>query len=149
MDADPTAYAAFFPIAQKQAAKTLPLFEAEIRKQATFSWDDPPLDPAWTKPDTALAGKIEMGEGMLTERFAFCQTTALDEFLTTAEGLRNSGYRPIRFRPYADGNATRVAAVWTRDGRPWRLAHDQSADKIREADERNRKEGLPPRRCRR
>ena len=144
MDADHTAYAAFFPIAQKQAAKTLPLFEAEIRKQATFSWDDPPLDPAWTKPDTALAGKIEMGEGMLTERFAFCQTTALDEFLTTAEGLRNSGYRPIRFRPYADGNATRVAAVWTRDGRPWRLAHDQSADKIREADERNRKEDFIP-----
>ena len=144
MDADPTAYAAFFPIAQKQAAKTLPLFQAEIRKQATFSWDDPPLDPAWTKPDTALAGKLEMGEGMLTERFAFCQTTALDEFLTTAEGLRNSGYRPIRFRPYADGNATRVAAVWTRDGRPWRLAHDQSADKIREADERNRKEDFIP-----
>ena len=45
MDADPTAYAAFFPIAQEQAAKTLPLFQAEIRKQATFSWDDPPLDP--------------------------------------------------------------------------------------------------------
>ncbi|HKM52642.1 MAG TPA: ATP-binding protein, partial [Isosphaeraceae bacterium] len=66
MDADHAAYAAFFPIAQKQAAKTLPLFEAEIRKHATFSWDDPPLDPAWTKPDTALAGKIEMGEGMLT-----------------------------------------------------------------------------------
>ena len=121
MDADPKAYAAFFSIAQAQAAKTLPLFQEEIRKKA-FSWDDPSLDPAWTKPDTALVGKIEMGEGMLTERFAFCQTMPLDEFLTTAECLRKSGYRPIRLRPFADGQVVRVAAVWTRDGRNWQMA---------------------------
>ena len=30
MDADPKAYAAFFPIAQRQESKTLPLFQAEI-----------------------------------------------------------------------------------------------------------------------
>ena len=36
---------------------------------------------------------------------------------TVAEGLRKSGYRPVRFRPYADGPAVvKVAAVWTRDG---------------------------------
>ena len=34
MDADPKAYAAFFPIAQRQEAKTLPLFQAEIAKKA-------------------------------------------------------------------------------------------------------------------
>ena len=42
MDADPKAYAAFFPIAQEQAAKTLPLFQAEISKKPTYSWNDPP-----------------------------------------------------------------------------------------------------------
>ena len=68
----------------------------------------------------------------------------LDEFLTTAEGLRPSGYRPTRFRPYAEGKSLRVAAVWIRDGRPWRIAHDQSADEIRQTDERNRKEGYLP-----
>ena len=31
---------------------------------------------------------------MLAERFAFCQTMPLDEFLTIAEALRKSGYRP-------------------------------------------------------
>ena len=81
---------------------------------------------------------------MLTERFAFCQTMPLDEFLKVAEGLRKSGYRPIRFRPYAEGKTLRVAAVWTRDGRPWRMAHDQTADEIRQTDERNRKEGYLP-----
>ena len=40
MDADFKAYAAFFPIAQKQAANTLPLFQAEIRKQATIPDSD-------------------------------------------------------------------------------------------------------------
>ncbi len=37
-----------------------------------------------------------------------------------------------------------MAAVWTRDGRPWRMAHDQTADEIRQTDERNRKEGYLP-----
>ena len=36
MDADPKAYAAFFPIAQRQESKTLPLFQAEIDKKATI-----------------------------------------------------------------------------------------------------------------
>ena len=40
MDADFKAYAAFFPIAQRQAANTLPLFQAEIRKQATIPDSD-------------------------------------------------------------------------------------------------------------
>ena len=35
MDADPKAYADFFPIAQGQAAKTLPLFQAEIARKLT------------------------------------------------------------------------------------------------------------------
>jgi tetratricopeptide (TPR) repeat protein len=81
---------------------------------------------------------------MLTERFAFCQTMPMDEFLTTAEDLRKSGYRPIRFRPYAEGKGLRVAAIWTRDGRPWRLAQDQSIEEIRLTDEQNRKDGYLP-----
>jgi len=35
MDSDAKAYGAFFPIAQSQAATTLPLFEDEIKKEAT------------------------------------------------------------------------------------------------------------------
>ena len=36
MDADPKAYAAFFPIVQRQESKTLPLLRAEIAKKATM-----------------------------------------------------------------------------------------------------------------
>ena len=141
---DPKAYLSFFPIAERQAVKTLPLFQAELAKKATYSWNDPPLDPTWAKPDVSLVSRIESAQGILAERFAFCQTMPLDEFLTTAEGLRPSGYRPTRFRPYAEGKSLRVAAVWVRDSRPWRLAHDQSAENVRQTDERNRKEGYLP-----
>ena len=34
-------------------------------------------------------------------------------------------------------------------GVTWRMAHDQSAEEVHQADERNRKEGVPSRRCRR
>ncbi len=145
MDADRKAYAAIFPIAQRQEAKVLPLFQAEISKQPTYSWDDPPLDPSWTKPDARLVRRIESAQGILTERFAFCQTMPLDEFVRTAEDLRASGYRPVRFRPYADGQVLRVAAVWARDGRNWRLLSGLSREQIREQGEsfRNVRRGSP------
>jgi hypothetical protein len=60
--------------------------------------------------------RIEMAQGILSERLSFRQTMALDEFLTTAEALRASGYRPVRLRPYRDEQGVRVAAVWVRDG---------------------------------
>jgi len=141
MASGPKAYQSLFPVVEKSAEQVLPLFQAEISKKATYSWNDPPLDPSWTTPDSMLTGKIESAQGMLAERFAFCQMMPLEEFVEFAEALRPSGYRPTRFRPYAEGKTLRVAAVWTCDGRPWRMAHDQSAENVRQTDERNRKEG--------
>src|SRR4029077_10919899 len=107
-------------------------------------WDDPPLILSWSKADASLASRIESAQGILTERFAFCQTMPLDEFLTTAEGLRRSGYRPTRLRPYADGQVVRVAAVWTRDGRNWRISSRLTTNEVRQQDERNRKDKFLP-----
>jgi serine/threonine protein kinase/formylglycine-generating enzyme required for sulfatase activity/tetratricopeptide (TPR) repeat protein len=123
MDADPKAYGTLFPVAESLAATILPYFEAEIAKTPTFTWSDAPLDPSWVQPDAALVGKIDSASGMLTDRFGFCQTMPLEQFLSTTEGLRKSGYRPIRFRPFRHGSGgIQVAAVWTRDGRDWRIA---------------------------
>jgi formylglycine-generating enzyme required for sulfatase activity len=143
MDADPKEYAACFAVAQYHESMTSPLLQAEIDKKLQLSWNDPALDPSWTTPDATLIGKIQSAQGMLTGRFAFCQTMPLDEFAKVAESLRKSGYRPNRFRPFPDGKTLHVAAVWTREVRPWRMAHDQTSDEIRQADERNRKEGYP------
>ena len=144
MVADPKAYVSLFPVAEKRAEQVLPVLQAELAKKATYSWNDPPLDPSWTKPEASLVSQIESAQGILAERFAFCQTMPLDEFVATAEALRKSGYRPVRFRPYADGTGTRVAAVWNRDGRHWRLASGQTPDEIRRQDEKNRTEKFLP-----
>jgi formylglycine-generating enzyme required for sulfatase activity/tetratricopeptide (TPR) repeat protein len=144
MAADAKAYRTLFPIAERQTEKTLPIFEAELKKTATFDWSDPPLDPSWTKPDAALVARIEAAGGLIAERFAFCQAMPLDEFLATAEALRPSGYRPVRFRPYADGSAVRVAAVWTRDGRKWWVAAGLTAEEVRQRDAMNRDAKLLP-----
>jgi len=143
MDAQPKAYASLFPIAQRLEAKTLPLFQDEIARTLP-TWNDPPLDLSWTKPDATLTAKIESAQGMFTERFAFCQTMPLEEFLKVVEQLRPSGYRPTRFRLYAEGKSLGVAAVWTRDGRPWRLASGLTAEEVRTHDERKRAERFLP-----
>ncbi len=54
----------------------------------------------------------------------------MDELLATAEGLRKSGYRPEKFRPYGDGQVLRAAAVWARDGRDWRIGWDLTAAEV-------------------
>jgi serine/threonine protein kinase/formylglycine-generating enzyme required for sulfatase activity/tetratricopeptide (TPR) repeat protein len=144
MDSDPKAYLSFFPVAEKKAEQVLPVLQAELVKGATYSWNDPPLNPSWTKPDSALVSRLESEHGELAERFAFCQKMPLDDFLTTAEALRKSGYRPVRFRPFADEQVIRVAAVWTRDGRNWRISSDMTAEEVRQEDERNKKDKYFP-----
>jgi formylglycine-generating enzyme required for sulfatase activity/tetratricopeptide (TPR) repeat protein len=144
MVSDQKAYLSLFPVAEKKAEQVLPIFQAELDKRATFSWDDPPLDPSWTKPDASLVSRIESAQGLVAERFVFCQTMRLEEFQTIAEALRESKYRPIRFRPYVDEQVVRVAAVWTRDGRNWRIASGLTADEIRSQDERDKKDKFLP-----
>jgi serine/threonine protein kinase/formylglycine-generating enzyme required for sulfatase activity/tetratricopeptide (TPR) repeat protein len=144
MVADDTAYRRLFPVAEKKAEYVLPVFRAELAKKATYSWDDPPLDSTWTKPDPGLGSRIEAAQGILSERFAFCQTMPLDEFLTTAEALRKSGYRPVRFRPYSPEQTVSVAAVWTRDGRNWRIASGLTAHAVRQQAERNKEDKFLP-----
>ena len=144
MVSDPKAYLSLFPVAEKRAEQILPVFQAELAKKATYSWNDPPLDPTWTQPDASLVSRIESAQGILYERFAFCQTMLLDKFLKTAEALSKSGYRPVRFRPYSDGGMVRVAAVWTRDGWNWRPASGLSPEQIRQQDEENRSDKFLP-----
>jgi formylglycine-generating enzyme required for sulfatase activity len=144
MDADPKAYLSLFNVAEKKADQVLPIFRGELAKKATYSWEDATTDPSWTKPDAAFVSRVESAQGILHERFAFCQTMPLDEFLTTAEVLRKSGYRPIRFRPYADEKVVKVAAVWTRDGRNWQISSGLNGDEVRRQDERNHEEKFVP-----
>src|SRR5207302_764748 len=91
-----------------------------------------------------LRREIEDADGLLAERWALCQTLPLDRWASVAEGLRQSGYRPVRLRPYAYGPNTLVAAVWTRDSRTWKAELGLTAAAVRERDTVHQRNGLIP-----
>ena len=118
------------------------IFEHELNRKLGPQWDDPPLAENWTTPAPTVVQQIESAHGLVAERFAFCQTMPLDEFEQVAEKLRQSGYRPIRLRPYAHHGSVKTAAAWTRDGRVWQMAINQSKEAIQQEDEKQRREGF-------
>jgi len=120
------------------------LLQKELAREPTFDWKDAPLDPAWAAPAAAIRQEIEQADGILAERFALCQTLPLERFSPVAEALRGCGYRPVRLRPYAVGTDVRTAAVWSRDGREWRMVVGKTPDQMRASDAENRKQGYRP-----
>lgn len=92
----------------------------------------------WTTPVPGIRKRFAAAHGMLTERFAFCQTMDLDEFHWLVDELRPSGYRPTSFRPYIAKGNVHVAAVLIRDGQPFVIASGQLSNQI---EARNRSAG--------
>jgi formylglycine-generating enzyme required for sulfatase activity len=143
-DADPKQYAVLFPLLAAKRERAVGLLTDELAKTAGFDWKDTPLDPSWPAPDAALVRQVETAHGQVAERFAFCQTLPLAQFDALAAALRRCGYRPIRLRPYAAGDAVQVAAVWSRDGRDGQAAHGLTAAEVRRQDGERRKQGYQP-----
>jgi serine/threonine protein kinase/formylglycine-generating enzyme required for sulfatase activity len=129
LDTDPRWFTTLFPLLARHRGDVIPLLQSELDKQAEARWSDPPV---LTSLDLKVARRLEQAGGLVAERFAFCQTLPLAELEDLAKRLRVSDYRLTRVRPYADGAGTRVAALWTRDGRDWRLALDLTADEVEE-----------------
>jgi serine/threonine protein kinase/formylglycine-generating enzyme required for sulfatase activity len=144
LDADEKQFAVLYPKFQGHGEGGRALLAAELGKGCRPQWTDPPLSPSWQEPDAESMASIEAGQGVLAERFAFTQTMPLDDFVAVAERLRKSGYRPIRFRPYAAGRAVRVAAVWTRGGQDWHLMYGLDREQLDRHDEDLRQRGYLP-----
>jgi formylglycine-generating enzyme required for sulfatase activity len=136
--------AVLLPVLLKHESETVASMTTELKRTLEPNWNDLPLEPAWTTPGAMLVDKITAAQGMLEERFAFCQTMTLDEFLGVADGLRASGYRPVCFRPFAVADSILVAAIWTRDGQSWQMAHDLSAAELRKQESAQRQKGFLP-----
>ena len=68
----------------------------------------------------------------------------LEDFMAVAKGMEKYGYNPSRFRPYAEGGNLRVAAVWSREGKAWRLAHDLALEEIRKQNFLVKQQGFQP-----
>jgi formylglycine-generating enzyme required for sulfatase activity len=146
MDANDKQFAALFPQVQAAGTRAVAPLLAELDRQAAFPWDDRPLDPAWPPPAGAAMRQVEAAQGLVAERFALCQTLPLEQFLAVAEALRPAGYRPIRVCPFGRGSGAPVlvAALWTRDGRDWRLRPDAAAADVPVADAEQQRQGYRP-----
>jgi formylglycine-generating enzyme required for sulfatase activity len=145
MDADEKQFAVLFPKLQGRAEAALAPLHAELDLKAPPSpWPDEPLRSEWKNPDEGTRQRLEAAQGMLEERFAFCQTLPLADFAALAEDLRPCGYRPIRVRPYTEDGAVLVAALWHRDGREWQLVQGQTAAEIQNQDQELQTKGYRP-----
>lgn len=144
LDADEQQFAILYPKLEEHRHRVLPLLHTEFSKQLRPRWHDLPLNPACKVPEPALIQRIDAAHGMLAERFALVQTMPLNDFLIVADQLRQSGYRPTRFRPYAAGEVVQVAAVWTRDGQDWATAYGLSAEALRGENARQVAKGYQP-----
>ena len=144
-DADETQFAIVFSRLQEHGKAAIPLLESELQRTLTPDWQDPPLSDDWRPVEPLLVTQIEAAKGLLTERFAFCQSMPLDQFPAICEALRASGYRPTRVRPYlsllplAGGEGGHrpdegvyVAAIWTRWGNGWNSATSLAASTFRQ-----------------
>ncbi|MEZ6127570.1 MAG: protein kinase [Planctomycetaceae bacterium] len=142
LDANPKQFVSLFDELQSHGDAAIANLETEINRVLTPQWDDPPLDAAWTEPPNHVVQVIQRAAGIITERFAFCQTLPLSDFQTVADLLGKSGYRPVRLRPYAHQRTVQVAAAWTRDGRDWRVETKAVVDSILDKDETQRNDGF-------
>ena len=93
---------------------------------------------AWKDLDGATTREMENSQGFVEERFALCQALPLERFPEISGRLGDSGYRPIRFRPYAAGGRLLAAAVWTRDGLDSITKHDLDAQELKKEIQRNK-----------
>jgi serine/threonine protein kinase/formylglycine-generating enzyme required for sulfatase activity len=144
LNADDSQFAVLFPKLAEHAGRVTNLLKAELDRECQPRWKDSNLDPSWKEPDQALVQSIVAAYGLWDQRFALCQTMPLKDFPKVAEELRQSGYRPIRFRPYATDSNVLVAAVWTRDGKQWQMAHDLSAQEAQKRNDEYRAQSFRP-----
>ena len=142
LDANPKQFVSLFDALQSHGDAAIANLDREINRVLIPRWDDSPLDAAWTEPPGEVVQRIRRAAGMITERFAFCQTLPLSEFREVADRLGKSGYRPVRLRPYAREGTVQVAAAWTRDGRASRVETEASVDSILEKDATQAEDGF-------
>lgn len=140
--ADPEADKVLFPLLEKHRPFVIKTFEDLLAQELKPDWHDAPLDPNWKSATPATKAAIETASGMLEERTAFCQSMPWSQFLSIVETLRASGYCPTRVRPWLDGAEVKVAAVWKRDGRSWKLETIRQRNDLPAIDALATKDGL-------
>jgi formylglycine-generating enzyme required for sulfatase activity/tRNA A-37 threonylcarbamoyl transferase component Bud32 len=143
LEAEPGQFTVVYPRLADYREEAIGLLKAELTRSAR-DWHDPPLPPEWGEPGKNLVAEVEQAHGMVAGRFALCQTLPLQRLAAVAEGLRGSGYRPVRCRPFTHGEKVQVACLWQRDGRNWKGAQGLTREELAGQARELQKEGYLP-----
>ena len=142
--ADEFQFDVLFPLIEAQPTAAAKLLDSVLNEQLEPRWNDPPLGDSWQPLDKAARDTLISAHGIVAERFALCQTLPLDQWKPIADAMTASGYRPIRYRPYASGGGVHVAAVWTRDGGAWEVETASTPSAFQDVDSELRNRNLVP-----
>ncbi len=131
-----------FPVLAAHSAAAIELLESRLGSPSL--WTDAPLNAGWESVSKSDIAGIHSARGFINERFACCAAMPLSEFPQFVERLRICGFRPVQVRPWRQGSAAKVAAVWTRDGLDFTLECDATADEIKTRDVKLQADGFQP-----
>jgi eukaryotic-like serine/threonine-protein kinase len=140
VEAEPQRIGELIPLLRKHGLASISLLERKLAETI----EPHPIDPPQGLPDAPASASalLARANGWVDSRFALCQTLPIGEMIPLTESLRAAGYRPIRIRPYADGEGISVAAVWARDAREWGLAVGLGFEEFGRRNDMLKKEGF-------
>ncbi len=141
-DANAAQFEALIPQLRAHKEQALAHFRAALAETLVPKW---PATPAGlSPPEPRFAEQIDQAQGLLADEFALVQTVPLKQFPELAEGLKPAGYRPVRYRPYLSRGKILVAAVWRRDGKPFRMETSLTKEALLKQNEIHQKAGFAP-----
>lgn len=143
LDADADAFQPLFSALALHRREAIDELQQVLALTLKPDWKDQP-STFWQDIATDARVAIESAQGMIDERFAFCQTLPWEQLSELNDKLSAAGYRPTRVRPYSDSKGLMVAAIWTRDGGRFELETDLTADQLPPGDAPAAKDGLVP-----
>ncbi len=143
LEADQRSFGLLVESLRRDRAHAVARLTTELQRQPQGDWNDVSITdrPA---PARTVREALEAAQGMLTERFAFCQTLPLADFESLTQELNGAGYRPSCLRPFDTQDGPRVAAIWVRDGRSWDWVKGATASDVQRKDAAVRRKGLIP-----
>jgi serine/threonine protein kinase/tetratricopeptide (TPR) repeat protein len=112
---------------------------SEFSREAAPTWPVPPSQEHWKEPTDATVEIIESAEGLFTSDFAICLKLRQSDYFAVQQELKDTGYRPVRYRPFLDDLTQYVAVIWHRDGLDYEVADGLTLTQARSKAEKKSK----------
>lgn len=123
--------------------KGLPKAKSEQRAEESGWTNDADLAVLMplNRREAVIQRAMNVGNGMLAEKFAIVQTLPFADLVPLADALKSRRWRPIRVRPYPTPDGLKVAAIWLPASSEGQL-FDGTTEEVEKHDAENRAKGF-------